>query len=142
MEGTSGGKQLVGTWKLVSIQFEFDDTKERVDMYGPNPLGYLVLTDNSRIMALVTASGRTSPSEDADSARLFKSMMSYAGKYRIDGDRFVTTIDVAWHPGWMGTVQTRSFRIEGDRFSITTDVQTHPMFEARRGKGVIIWTRE
>lgn len=141
MEGTSGANRLVGTWKLVSIQFEFEDTKERVDMYGPNPLGYLVLTDNSRMMALVTASGRTSPNDDADSARLFKNMMSYTGKYRVDGDRFVTSIDVAWHPNWMGTEQSRSFRVEGDRFSIITDMQTHPMFDERRGKGVIIWSR-
>jgi hypothetical protein len=141
MGDTSGANQLVGTWKLVSMQFEFEDTMERVDMYGPNPLGYLVLTDNSRVMALVTASGRTSPNDDAGSARLFRNMMSYTGKYRVDGDRFVTSIDVAWHPSWVGTEQTRLFRIDGDQFSIITDVQTHPMFDARRGKGVIVWSR-
>jgi hypothetical protein len=41
----------------------------------------------------------------------------------------------------MGSEQTRLFRIEDDRLSIMTDVQTHPMFDARRGKGVMIWSR-
>ena len=53
MEDTSGANQLVGTWKLVSIQFEFEDTRERVDMYGPNPLGYLVLTDGSLCLSQI-----------------------------------------------------------------------------------------
>jgi len=28
---------LVGIWKLQLIQFEFADTGESVDVYGPNP---------------------------------------------------------------------------------------------------------
>lgn len=35
---------LVGIWKLQLIQFEFADTGESVDVYGPNPSGYLIQT--------------------------------------------------------------------------------------------------
>jgi Lipocalin-like domain len=132
---------LVGTWKLVSMQFEFEDNKERVDMYGRAPLGYMILTEDGRVIVLVTASGRTTPKDDAESASLLNSMMSYSGKYHVDGDRFVTRIDVAWHPGWVNTDQVRLFRLEGQRLSILTDTQTHPLFGTRRGKGVITWSR-
>jgi hypothetical protein len=93
------------------------------------------------MMVLVTASGRTPPNDDAGSADLFKGMMSYTGKYRVQSDRFVTRIDVAWHPSWIDTEQTRLFRLDGDRLSILTDTQTHPMYGTRKGKGIIVWDR-
>ena len=132
---------LVGTWKLVSMQFEFEDDEERVDIYGPAPLGYMILTEDGRVIVLVTASGRTPPKDDAGNASLFSSMMSYSGKYRVDGDRFITRVDVAWHPAWVNTDQTRLFRLESHRLSILTDTQTHPLYGTRRGKGVITWSR-
>lgn len=141
MQDTSSAHELVGVWKLESIQFEFEDSRERMDMYGPSPLGYMILTESGRAMVLVTASDRSPPNDDASGANLFKSIMSYTGNYRVDGDRFVTHIDVAWHPGWMGTDQTRRFRLEDDRLSIITDTQTHPMFGTRKGRGIIIWSR-
>jgi hypothetical protein len=100
---TSKAASVVGTWQLVSIQFEFADTGECVDLYGPNPSGFLILTDGGRMMGIATAAGRVPPKTGADRAALFDSMMAYSGKYRIEGeDKFVTTVDVAWHPGWNG----------------------------------------
>jgi hypothetical protein len=58
---TSNAGNLVGTWQLVSIQFEFADTGEYVDVYGANPLGFLILTEDQRLMAIVTSSGRVPP---------------------------------------------------------------------------------
>ncbi len=31
---------LVGTWKLVEIYIEFDDSHERAERLGANPVGY------------------------------------------------------------------------------------------------------
>ena len=52
---TSG---LIGVWRLLSIRVEFLDTGERADMYGPHPSGVLILSDNGRMMAIVTAGDR------------------------------------------------------------------------------------
>ena len=93
-------------------------------------------------MAILTRSDRAPPKEDADGAALFKSMMAYTGNFRIEGkDKFITDVDLAWHPGWNGTEQTRFFKVEGDTLSITTAQQTHPMFPGRMGRGIITWIR-
>jgi hypothetical protein len=133
--------KVVGAWRLLSIQFEFAGTTERVDMYGPNPLGFLILTDGGRLMGIVTAADRAPPKTDADRAVLFESMMAYSGKYRVEGeDKFVTAVDVAWHPGWNGE-QTRFFELDGDMLTITTAQLSHPLFPGRMGRGVLRWER-
>ena len=133
---------LIGVWKLKSIQFEFADTRELADVFGPNPSGYLIHTGEGRMMAILTRSDRAPPTEDSDGSALFKTMMAYTGIFRVEGDdKFITHVDLAWHPGWNGTEQTRFFKVEGNTLSITTVQQTHPMFPGRMGRGVIAWTR-
>jgi hypothetical protein len=68
-------------------------------------------------------------------------MMAYSGKYRAEGEnKFITTVDVAWHPAWNGE-QTRFFALNGDVLSITTAQQTVPQFPGRPGRGVLRWRR-
>lgn len=132
---------VVGTWELLSIQFEFADTGECVDLYGPNPSGFLIFTNGGRLMGIVTAAGRAIPKTEADRAGLFESMMAYSGKYRAEGgNKFVTVVDVAWHPAW-NDEQTRFFALDGDVLSITTAQQTIPQFPGRLGRGVLRWRR-
>jgi len=48
----------VGTWKLLSFQYEFEDSDQRDQPLGANPIGYLVLTEE-RLITLMTARERT-----------------------------------------------------------------------------------
>src|SRR5579859_2751711 len=110
---------LVGTWRLVSWQV-IAENGEPQDGFGANPTGDLVLTPEGRTMALTTASGRQAGMGDAERAALHKSMLAYSGKYRVEGDDFITTVDVSWNEEWNGTEQRRHFRIVGDRLFIET----------------------
>jgi hypothetical protein len=121
------------------VKFELTDTGESTDMYGPEPLGYLVLTAEGRMMVIETARDRP---QHNDSAALFESMMAYSGRYRVlDDDRFVIKVDIAWHPAWMNTEQTRAFAIDGDLLSVTTIGLVHPNFPGRTGQAVVRWRR-
>jgi hypothetical protein len=134
--------KLIGTWRLVSVQYEFADTRERTDMYGAKPLGYLIITQDQRMMTIITSDGRKPPMGDTDEAALFKSMMAYSGKYRLEGeDQFITKAEVAWHPAWVGTEQARFFKVSGDKLSILTAQVAHPMFPGRMGRGIVTWHR-
>ena len=126
---------------LVSLQFEFAGSREHADMYGDKPLGYLILTQDQRLMTIITSQRRPSPNGDADEAALFKTMMAYSGVYRVEGDQFITNVDVSWHPAWVGTEQARFFALEGKTLSVITAQIAHPMFPGRTGRGVLKWCR-
>ena len=135
-------QSLIGVWKLKSIQFEAADTGEIADVFGPNPSGYLILTGEGRLMAILTRADRAPPKEDADGSALFKTMMAFTGNVRIEGDdKFIINVDLAWHPAWNGTEQARFFKLEGDTLSITTAQQANPMLAGRMGRGILTWTR-
>ena len=129
---------LHGTWRLVSAEIEFADTGERIDMYGPNPVGRLVLAENGRMLTMLSAADR--PTSDAAAA--FAEMMAYSGPYRVEGDKITTTVDVAWHPAWVVTDQVRFYRRDGDRFYVRTATVTHPKFPGRPAVGILEWRRE
>jgi hypothetical protein len=132
---------LIGVWRLLSVRVEFLDTGERADIYGPHPSGFLILSDGGRMMAIITAGDRAPPETEADRAALFDAMMAYTGNYRLEDDKFITSVDVAWHPSWDGTEQPRFFELEGNSLSIITPQQTHPRYPGRPVRGILIWHR-
>ena len=132
----------VGAWKLVSCIFEDVQTKERTLPYGEHPKGYAILTPEGRLMALITAEGRTVPHTGEDRDAAFRSAAAYSGRYRVDGNQFVTTVDIAWNEAWVGTDQVRFFRMEGDRLYIQTPPTPNPEARARMMHGMLIWQRE
>ncbi len=131
----------LGTWKLVSMQFVFDDNGERVDVYGASPTGFISLGSDGRMMGIITAANGERQA-NTDPGALFRSMLAYSGPYRLEGDRFIVTVDAAWHPSWVGTEQVRFIRIDGDRMKITTAPQTLPLYGKRTGRGVLAWRRD
>ena len=55
--------------------------------------------------------GREAPKTDADRAVAFKTMVSYTGIYRIEGDHWITKVDVSWNESWVGTEQSVSYAV-------------------------------
>ena len=111
---------LIGVWKLLSYQTEFQDGSPKRALFGEHPTGYIVFTSEGRMMALIEAEGRKAPSTDADRAALLRSVIAYTGKYRMEGNRWITTVDTAWNPAWVGTDQVRSYELVGDRLTVTS----------------------
>ncbi len=84
---------------------------------GGQPQGSLVVTPEGRLITVTTAPDRIAPATDADAAALLVNMVCYSGRVRVEGPgRFVTDVDVAWHPSWLGTEQARNFSISGATF--------------------------
>ena len=133
---------VVGTWALDSVKFEDSESGEHFDIYGSNPTGYIMINGDGHVMAFLADSDRKPPENESDNAALLGNMMSYAGKYRQNGDNvFIFTITAAWHPSWIGTEQVRFCDVKDDTLSITTPEQTHPNFPGRKGRGIVIWHR-
>jgi hypothetical protein len=114
---------LVGVWKLLSYQTEFQDGSPKRAMFGEHPTGYIIFTSEGRLMAVIEAEGRKTPSTESDRAALLKTLIAYSGKYRVEGNQWITSVDTAWNPAWDGTDQVRTFQVVGDRLMVTSTWQ-------------------
>jgi hypothetical protein len=132
---------LVGIWKLISWQV-IGENQETQDVFGSNPKGYLIITREGRMMALNVAESRNGGMGDAERAALHKSMLAYTGKVRVEGNDFITTVDVSWNEIWSGTEQRRHFRIEGDRLFIETEPAPSIVFPGKTDYRRLVWERD
>ena len=93
-----------------SFEREYQAGGEREYPMGKAPTGYILFLPEGRMTVVITGEGRTAPTTDQDRAGLYNSLVAYTGRYRVDGDKWITTLDVSANPAWVGTEQTRSFR--------------------------------
>src|SRR3954452_15873196 len=80
------GDKLVGTWKLVSNNYEVQSNGQTAPTMGENPIGYLHFTAEGRVFVVFSASNRQPGKTDAERAALLGSLTSYTGKYRVEGN--------------------------------------------------------
>jgi hypothetical protein len=132
---------LIGIWKLVSWQVVGADGAPQ-DVFGSRPHGYLILTPQGRMMALMTAENRTPGPDDAERAALHRSMLAYSGRYRVEGSDFITTVDVSWNEEWNGSEQRRHYRLEGDRLFVETVPGPSIVFPGTTDFRTLVWERE
>ena len=132
---------LIGTWKLVSWQV-ISENETPQNVFGTHPKGYLIITREGRSIVVTTADSRKVGMGDADRAALHKSMLAYSGKYRVEGNDFITLVDVSWNEDWNGTEQRRHFRIEGNKLFIETAPAPSIVFPGKIDFRRIVWERE
>jgi Lipocalin-like domain len=132
---------LVGNWKLVSWQVIGEDGTAR-DAFGRAPSGYLVITPEGRTIVLTTATDRKPGTDDTARAALQKSMLSYTGRYRVEGGDFITSVDISWNEEWNGTEQRRHYRIEGDKLFIETAPAPSMVSPGKTDFRRLVWVRE
>jgi hypothetical protein len=111
--------KLLGTWKLVSFFTEDVQTKQHNNIYGEHPEGRIGFTPG-RFFAVTTAEGRKAPQTPEEQAAAYRTLTAYTGKWRVDGEKFITKVDVAWNPAWVGTEQIRFWRLEENRLVVTS----------------------
>jgi hypothetical protein len=102
-------EKMIGTWKLISHDIEFQATGQKEPADGRSPTGYAIFTAEGGVMFVLMGEGRKPAQTVEDRATLLDSLTAYTGTYRVEGDKWITTVDVAWRPEWVGTEQTRYF---------------------------------
>lgn len=135
-------QRIVGTWKLVSVLYEDQQTQERTPVLGQHPTGYQIATPEGRWIAVVTAEGRQVPQTEAERAAALRSMIAYTGKYRLEDGKVVTKVEAAWNQAWVGTEQVRAYRFEGQRLILESPPQPHPNLGGRMVRILVTWERE
>jgi hypothetical protein len=69
-------------------------------------------------------------------------MIAYTGKWRVEGDKFITKVDVAWNPALVGTEQVRFWRLKSGKLRITTAPLPNPNVAGSTMIGTLVWERE
>src|ERR1700689_5292403 len=129
---------IVGTWRLVSVHYEDQATKERMPVYGQHPEGSQIATAHGRWLALMTGEGRPVPKTDADRAQALKTMIAYTGPYRIEDGKVITKVEAAWNEAWVGGEQVRAIRFEGDRIYIESPPMPHPNINDKMVRVIVV----
>jgi hypothetical protein len=133
------GPKILGIWKMVSIDWEGQETGDRIPfILGMNPMGYVIYTPEGRMMTIATRDGRKPPITTQDRAKLFDSMNAFTGTYRLEGDRCIIQVDVASFPAQIGE-RVSFIKFGGDRFCATSD--WIPGAGGHMGRTIITWER-
>jgi hypothetical protein len=133
-------ENLFGAWKIVSAVVEDVETKAQHPLYGEHPRGYLILLPTGRMMSLLVSEGRKAPRTDEERSAAYRSMVSYTGKYTIEGNKWTTKPDVAWNEDWM-MEQVRYYRLDGDRLIVETAPAMNPNF-GKVVRATLTWQKE
>jgi hypothetical protein len=129
---------LTGVWILRSARLERVDTGEKIHHYGDNPRGVLILHEGGRMAAIIT------PGDQSGGAPWpMRKLLAYSGRYRIEaGARFVTDVDIAWAPTWVGSSQGRNFSLGEGTLDIVSDPAPIDFLGGAMAIGVLSWVRE
>ncbi len=69
-------------------------------------------------------------------------MTAYTGKFRLDGNKFITQVDGAWNEFYKGSEQVRYFELNGDTLSVRTSEQPSGILIGKRTVATLVWQRE
>lgn len=133
---------LVGNWKLLSFYTEDTQTGQRTNTYGERPTGAIGFTPQGRFFAFATADARKPAQSVEDQALAYRTAIAYTGRWRVEGERFITQVDVAVNPAMVGSEQVRFWRIQSDRLLVTTAPLPDPNKPGATLVGTLVWERE
>jgi hypothetical protein len=135
--------RLYGSWRLLSFKAQIigEDADPR-DIFGPTPFGRLILTPAHTMAAFLSRPDRKPPTDDAEAASLLRSMTAYTGRFRVEGDKLITTVDGAWNEVFKSHEQVRIFKLEGDTLTIRVPEQPSGLEPGKRNTSFLIFERE
>ena len=130
--GNSGdARQLIGTWKQLSGTMVEEGSGETKSNLSAAPNGYVNFSADGRLILLSTDSARRPPGGEvptpAEAEALYRSLIGYAGTYKVEGKKVTYDLDVTWNESWTGTKQVRFWEVNGDRLIITTPEIVNPL---------------
>jgi hypothetical protein len=108
-----------GVYKVSSMTARVDGSEPKA-IFGNAPRGFAMFTP-ARVTFLITAEGRKFGRSTEERAALWDTLAAYSGRYRVDGAKFIVTVDVSANEIWNGTTQVRNWSLEGRRLTITTE---------------------
>lgn len=111
---------LVGRWDIVAFEQEYDDGR-RLFPFGEHVEGFIRYLDDGDMVVFIAKRNRApfrkggqwnAPAEEKAAA--YDSVLSYAGRWSVEGDEITHFVDYSVFPNWVGGVQKRKLRMLDD----------------------------
>jgi len=94
------------------------------------------------LAAYLEAAGRKAPQTDEERSAAYKTLNAYTGKYRVEGDKWITKVDAAWNVEWLGTDQERFFTLSGNRLNVVAQWNRNALYGGEITRGHLTFERE
>jgi len=122
---------LIGTWRQRSGTMVEEGSQDSRSNLSAAPIGFVNFCADGRLMLLSVDSARKKPAGEVPSAAeaeaLYRSMIAYAGTYKLEGKKLTYVLDATWNESWTGTKQVRYWEISGEALTITTPEIVNPL---------------
>ncbi|WP_082754674.1 lipocalin-like domain-containing protein [Burkholderia savannae] len=142
--------ELTGTWSLEESEFRLANGGITYPM-GQNPMGRIIYTDAGYMSVIIIARGRKNiefiPEEFWKNIFSIKKMigmirliransgiLSYSGKYSIEGNTICHHVDLSSYPDFTGMNLLREMKCENSKLILDNS--------AAAGSSRLVWTRE
>jgi hypothetical protein len=136
---------FVGTWRVVSFDREVVETKAISHGFGGNAMGLMTFTPDGRMMLMIVDATRKPPARptatDDEAVGLYRTMIAYAGTYRVQGDEITIHVEISSEQTTTGTDQTRFFKLDGDRLTTTTKPLVSSFLNNQTTVTTVVWER-
>jgi len=145
MTDPGAGLRLVGAWSLVSWQI-FDAARAGItEPFGADPHGLLQYTADGCMSAVVCRSGRAALPSGVSPRRMdpellaacYRSYFHYAGRWHIEGDSVIHSVEFGLNPNMVGTRQVRQMNFLGNTLTLTGIEVLGP----QQRRHVLLWQR-
>ena len=136
--------QLAGAWSLVSIVAI--QGKNRVDLFGPEPRGQMILSPDGYFSTLTTvaslpdfASNNRMQGSPEEYEAIGKGANAHYGTYLVDENAGTISfqVEVSTFPNWEGQTHARVFTLDGDLLSYV-----NPSSTVQASSVEVVWRKQ
>jgi hypothetical protein len=120
---------LLGRWDIVSWLQLYEDGRRQAPL-GEALEGFIRYLPDDQMICMIAradraafASGGQWNADETEMAGAYRSMLAYAGRYRVEGDAVVHEVAISLFPNWKGGEQRRQVRLEGGTLYIEAHLE-------------------
>src|SRR5262249_56456377 len=104
--------------------------------------GYHTFRDAGGVLGSATRKGGDREASTWESNNAPPPIISYSGKYRVQGRDLAAKVDLVWKDGWPHTDELRHYRLDGDKRLVETTHLRYPNAFGSKMTSILIWERE
>lgn len=138
-------EKFIGGWHLLSWEIRYSDSDRVSQPFGANPQGLIMYTPDGYMNAVIARADRAQFAADQSIkslsaetlAEAYASYFQYAGRYHIEGQSVIHSVQMSLNPNFVGSEQLRGFAFEGDRLTLSGEDQVGAQMRMHR----LCWQR-